>query len=45
MKTWTIINSKVGLFLRACLHGGGRPQVGEVTRLGGLPACPHNLSF
>ena len=20
--------------LRACLHGGGRPQVGEVTRLG-----------
>ena len=19
--------------LRACLHGGGRPQVGEVTRL------------
>ena len=22
------------LFLRACLHGGGGPQVGEVTRLG-----------
>ena len=22
--------------LRACLHGGGRPQVGEVTRLGGV---------
>ena len=21
--------------LRACLHGGGEPQVGEVTRLGG----------
>ena len=21
---------------RACLHGGGRPQVGEVTRLGGV---------
>ena len=24
------------LFLRACLHGGGGPQVGEVTRLGGV---------
>ena len=22
--------------LRACLHGGGRPQVGEVTRQGGV---------
>ena len=22
--------------LRVCLHGGGRPQVGEVTRLGGV---------
>ena len=22
--------------LRACLHGGGGPQVGEVTRLGGV---------
>ena len=22
--------------LRACLHGSGRPQVGEVTRLGGV---------
>ena len=22
--------------VRACLHGGGRPQVGEVTRLGGV---------
>ena len=22
--------------LRACLHGGGGPQVGEVTCLGGL---------
>ena len=21
-------------YLRACLHGGGGPQVGEVTRLG-----------
>ena len=21
--------------LRACLHGGGEPQVGEVTRVGG----------
>ena len=25
-----------GLFLRACLHGGGGPQTGEVTR-GGSP--------
>ena len=23
-------------FLRACLHGGGGPQVGEVTRFGGV---------
>ena len=23
-------------FLRACLHEGGGPQVGEVTRLGGV---------
>ena len=22
--------------LRACLHGGGGPQVGEVTRFGGV---------
>ena len=32
-------NSKGGLFkrsLRACLHGGGGPQIGEVTRLGGV---------
>ena len=25
----------VGIF-RACLHGGGEPQVGEVTRQGGV---------
>ena len=24
------------MFLRACLHGGGGPQAGEVTRLGGV---------
>ena len=24
----------LGCLLRACLHGGGGPQVGEVTRLG-----------
>ena len=23
-------------FTKACLHGGGGPQVGEVTRLGGV---------
>ena len=29
-------SSSLGFFsyLRACLHGGGGPQVGEVTRLG-----------
>ena len=26
--------------MRACLHGGGGPQVGEVTRLGGLKKNP-----
>ena len=25
-----------GTRLKACLHGGGGPQVGEVTRLGGV---------
>ena len=32
-------NSKGGFFkrsLRACLHGGDGPQIGEVTRLGGV---------
>ena len=24
------------LLIRACLHGGGGPQVGEITRLGGV---------
>ena len=23
-------------YVRACLHGGGGPQVGEVNRLGGV---------
>ena len=37
--------------LRACLHGGGGPQVGEVPLvpppppLVGLPISPYNLSF
>ena len=26
--------------MRACLHGGGGPQVGEVTRLGGVKKTP-----
>ena len=26
--------------LRACLHGGGGPRVGEVTRLGGVTRLP-----
>ena len=30
--------------LRACLRGGGGPQVGEVTRLGGVTRSrPYNL--
>ena len=28
--------NKMNSRLRACLHGGGGPQVGEVTRLGGV---------
>ena len=26
--------------IRACFHGGGGPQGGEVTRLGGVKNCP-----
>ena len=26
----------VNVSVRACLHGGGGPQVGDVTRLGGV---------
>ena len=33
-------------FVRACLHGGGGTQVGEVTRLGGVTRVSiYNLSF
>ena len=28
--------NKMKTCLKACLHGGGGPQVGEVTRLGGV---------
>ena len=28
------------VFVRACLHWGGEPQVGEVTRLGGVTRLP-----
>ena len=31
-----LIRIKFRQFLRACLHGGGVPQIGEVTRLGGV---------
>ena len=31
-----IINVATTVCFRACLHGGGGPQVGEVTRLGGV---------
>ena len=30
---------------RVCLHGGGGSRVGEVTLLGGVTACPYDLSF
>ena len=30
-----VVGRGYGIF-RACLHGGGRPQVGEVTRVGGV---------
>ena len=34
--TCIISGFSIQLFsLRACLHGGGGPQVGEVTRVGG----------
>ena len=31
--------------LRACLHGGGGPQVGEVTCLSGVTPCPYKFLF
>ena len=34
--TTSLHNDFVTVVLRACLHGGGGPQVGEVTRLGGV---------
>ena len=30
------LNPGTSFLFRACLHGGGGPQVGEVTRLGGV---------
>ena len=30
--------------LRACLHGGGGPHVGEITRLGGVRPPAHIVS-
>ena len=33
------------MILRACSHGSGGPQVGEVARLGGVTACPYNFPF
>ena len=35
-------NSPVCCQFRACLHGSGGPQVGEVTRLGGVKRLPIN---
>ena len=33
---WTPVCNFQQKKLRACLHGGGGPQVGEVTRFGGV---------
>ena len=33
---WKAFKVLTKLSLRACLHGGGEPQVGEVTHLGGV---------
>ena len=30
--------------LRACLHGSGGPQVGEITRLGGVKNNPRKYT-
>ena len=30
------VDGFLSLTAKACLHGGGGPQVGEVTRLGGV---------
>ena len=35
-KAFTVTTFEVKTVLRACLHGGGGPQDGEVTRLGGV---------
>ena len=40
LKILTIKPSSLKNKLRACLHGGGGPQVDEVTNLGGAPASP-----
>ena len=34
--TWNFLVTR----LRACLHGGGGPQVGKVTRVDGVTTCP-----
>ena len=39
------ILSPILTFFRACLHGNGGRQVGEVTRLGGVTPCPYNLLY
>ena len=44
---WLPAKGLLGSF-RACLHGGGGPQVGEETRLGGVkqkPSFTCNLNF
>ena len=36
---WPVSSGKMESAFRACLHGGGGPQRGEV------PVCPYNVSF
>ena len=31
-----LVHTAIINYTRGCLHGGGEPQVGEVTRLGGV---------
>ena len=36
LKSPVLVSWRYSFVLRAYLHGGGGPQIGEVTRLGGV---------
>ena len=40
-----LVGIQVWARLRACLHGGERPQVGKVTRLGGVNRLPDRVTL